>query len=167
MAWTRKHWFWLIGGVLAFGILVLFALAGAGVYFVSKHISTSRSTSADAIQTFDQARAKFKDAKPLIEFDSLERPQPSRRIAELPTSTVRPETLWVLAWNPGEERVVKVSVPFWLLRLGKKKIDVTSGDRTFDLERLDLDVEELERIGPVLLIDARSPSGERVLIWTQ
>ena len=37
----------------------------------------------------------------------------------------------------------------------------------FDFERMELDVNELERVGPVLLFEHRSNAGERVLIWTQ
>jgi hypothetical protein len=37
----------------------------------------------------------------------------------------------------------------------------------FDIERLQLDVNELHRVGPVLLFDFKSTNGERVLIWTQ
>jgi hypothetical protein len=61
---------------------------------------------------------------------------------------------------------VKISLPFWLLRMGRRKIDVGK-DAGFDLDRLNLDVNELERIGSMLVFEHRAPSGERVLIWTQ
>lgn len=166
MAPSKKTWIWIIVGVFGAGVLLLFVVAGMGVYFVTKHVSTAHSTGSDALQSFERARAVFKDQKPLIEIDSYERPQATRRISEMPTSPTKPEYLWVLAWDPNDERIVKVSLPFWILKLGKRKLDV-SGDRGFDLERLNLDVYELERIGPALVLDARSPSGERVLVWTQ
>jgi len=34
-------------------------------------------------------------------------------------------------------------------------------------EGVKLDVKELERVGPLLLLDLRSRGGQRVLIWTQ
>jgi hypothetical protein len=52
-----------------------------------------------------------------------------------------------------------------MLRLGRQKIDIASG--AFDFERMQLDVNELERVGPVLLFDVHEGSGKRVLIWTQ
>lgn len=167
MAPSKKTWIWIIVGVFGAGVLLLFVVAGMGVYFVTRHVSTSHSTGSDALQSFERARAGFKDQKPLIEIDSYDRPQATRRVAEMPTSAIKPESLWVLAWDPTDERIVKVSLPFWILKLGKRKLDVTGGDRGFDLERLNLDVYELERIGPALVLDARSPSGERVLVWTQ
>jgi hypothetical protein len=73
----------------------------------------------------------------------------------------------VLAWNADDGKLVKLSVPFWLLKFGRRKVDVNSRDSGFDLDRLHLDINELERIGPTLILDLRKPSGERVLVWTQ
>ena len=87
-------------------------------------------------------------------------------IADLPTSTTKPQYLWVLVFDYRDERLVKISLPFWLLRMGRRKIDF-GNDQGFDLDRLNLDVKELERIGPAMVLDHRATSGERVLIWTQ
>jgi hypothetical protein len=164
---TKKTWIWIIVGGIAVCGLGLVALAGAGIYFATKHVSTARTSATAAADTFDVARARFKNVRPLIEIDADDRPRVARNTRDLPTGTVKPEHLWVLAWDPDEERVVKVSVPFWLLRLGRRKLDVMSGERRLDLDRLELDVAELERIGPALVLDLRAPSGERVLLWTQ
>ncbi len=166
---SKKTWIWIIVAVIGLGLSCLFIVAGAGVYFVSHHISAKRSTSGEALDQFEQAHAMFKDKKPLIEVDDLEHTRAVRPLEDLPTSSVRPEQMWILAWNPNEEptRIVKVSVPFWLMRLGRRKFDVINGDPGFDFDRLHIDVNELERIGPALVMDYRRPSGERVLIWTQ
>ena len=58
-------------------------------------------------------------------------------------------------------------MPLWVLRLGRRKIDILKSSRGFNFESLNLDIAELERIGPALVLDYRTPSGERVLIWTQ
>ncbi len=50
--------------------------------------------------------------------------------------------------------------------MGRRKINIDSGSG-FDLDRLDLDVKELERVGPLLLFDYRAAAGERVLVWTR
>ena len=166
---SKKTWLWVILGVVGVCMLGLFVLAGAGMYFVSRHISAVKSTAADALDQFDRARAPFKGQHPLIEVDEFERDHTTRPLQDLPTSSTRPQEMWILAWNPNEEpqRVVKVSVPFWILRLGRRKFDVMSGERAFDVSRLRLDVNELERIGPVLVLDYRRSSGERVMIWTK
>lgn len=164
---SAKTWIWIIVGFLGMCVLALFAIAGAGVYFVSQHVNLTRTTSAEALRRFDDARSAFKGHAPLIEMDSFGRPRETRSPQTMPTSPVRPTDLVVLAWDPEKERTVRVALPFWLLRLGKQKVDVLQGDRNFDIERLHLDVGELERIGPTFILDYRTPNGERVLVWTQ
>jgi hypothetical protein len=162
-----RKWIWIF--VIFFGLCVvaLMAVAGAGVYFVASHIDMESSTTSDAGRSFDAIKAGFKEQKPLFEIDTQERAKAARPLAEIPTAAVKPKYLWIQAWDPDEERLVKISVPFWLLRLGKRKVDFAHGGDGFDLDRLNIDVQELERIGPVIVVDFRSPSGERVLLWTQ
>jgi hypothetical protein len=164
---SAKTWIWIIVGVVGVCLLSLFAVAGAGVYFVSQHINAERTSSADAVRAFDAARGTFQGAIPLLELDGFERVHAVRPLGDLPTAGTKPDALWVLAWNPDRERLVKVSVPFWILRLGRKKIDVATGESSFAIDRLNLDVPELERIGPALVLDYRMPNGERVLVWTR
>jgi hypothetical protein len=164
---SAKTWLWILVGIIGVCLLGLFALAGAGVYFVSRHVGSERTTSADALRSFDERRAAFKDAHPLIEFDSMDQPHASRSLSEMPTSATRPTDLRILVWEPNDERLVKISLPFWMLRLGRRKLNFVSQDRNLDLDRLNLDVPELERVGPQLVVDYRAPSGERVLVWTQ
>jgi hypothetical protein len=163
---TKKTWIWIIVSFFAACVIGLVVLAGAGVYYARRHISTSPATAAQALETFDKARAQFKDQQPLIELDSYERPRVTRRTTELPTAKTKPEHLWVLVYNPEEDRVVKISLPFWLLRLDGD-LDLRGGNRRIDLDELSLRVDELERIGPMLVLDTRGSSGERVLVWTQ
>ena len=166
---SKKTWIWIIVGVFGGCILALFVVAGAGLYFVSHHISATHSSGADALDQFDRARAAFKNQPPLVELDEFDRPRITRPLSELPTSPTPPDQLWILAWNPNDEppRVVKVSVPFWLMRLGRHKFGVVNGDPGVDFDQMHLDINELARIGPVLVLDMRRASGERVMIWTQ
>jgi hypothetical protein len=164
---TKKTWILVILGLIGACVVALVAVAGAGVYFVTRHIHTQRAQTSDAMTSLDKARARFKDQRPLIEVDAMGRPSVSTPLAELPAGSTQPNDLVVLAWNPEDERVVTVTMPFWLLRLGHRKIDLMNGDKDFDLDRLNLDVDQLQRIGPRLVFDWRRPTGERVLIWTQ
>jgi hypothetical protein len=162
-----RKWLWIAVIFFSLCVVALMAVAGAGVYFVASHIDLESSTTTDASRSFDTVKAAFKEQKPLFEIDSQERAKAARPLAEIPTATVKPRHLWIQAWDPDEERLVKISVPFWLLRLGKRKVDLMHDGDGFDLDRLNIDVRELERIGPAIVIDFRSPSGERVLLWTQ
>jgi hypothetical protein len=162
-----KTWLWIILGFVGACVLGMVMLAGAGVYFVSHHIAVRPSNEAAAVRTFDEARAMFKNRQPVLELDEFERPHETRPLSELPTSSTRPENLIVLAWNPREGRLARVALPFWILRLGRRKIGVGDAQGGFDFDRLQLDVGELERIGPALVLDYTTNRGERVLIWTQ
>ncbi len=163
---TAKTWLWIIVGFIGICVLGLVAIAGAGVYFVSHHISVQKTSSSQALRVLDSTRARF-NTKPLIEIDAFDRPREGRPVADLPTSNATPRSLYVLAWNPDEDKLARVSVPFWVLSLGRHKIDILKSSRGFNFESLNLDIPELERIGPALVLDYRTPSGERVLIWTQ
>ena len=161
----RRTWLWILVGVLGFGLGCVIAMAGFGMYFVSNHVKAGPSTATDAFRAFDDARALFKDAKPIFDLDDRERPRQLRQLSDLPTSPTKAENVWILAWDPDRERLVKVSLPFWVLKLGRQKIDVMNGG--FDFERMQLDVNELQRVGPVLLFEHRTLSGNRVMVWTK
>lgn len=165
MAPSKRTWLWIVLAALGLCVIFVIAIAGVGLYFVSSHVSTKTSTTAEAFSAFDTARAPFKDLPPVYEVDDRERVKQLRKIAELPDGKTRANQMQVLVWDAEHERLVKVSVPFWVLRMGHQKIDIANSP--FELERLQLDVNELERVGPLLLLDLRSRGGQRVLIWTQ
>jgi hypothetical protein len=162
-----QTWVWVIIGIAAAFVLGMVALAGAGVYFFSQHVQTRTETATTATQEFEDMRARFKGQAPLVRLDSVDRPLIDRRIEDLPASATKPTDMYILAWDPDKDHVVRLSLPFWILRLGRRKMNFTTGDRDFDLERLNLNVDQLERVGPILVLDATTPSGQRVLIWTK
>jgi hypothetical protein len=165
MAPTRRTWLWVLAAVLGLGVVFIIAMAGFGVYFVSNNVRAGQATASDAFKQFDEARAPFGDQPAVFELDERERPKQLREFSSMPTGEKKAETMWILVWDPDRERIVRVSMPFWVLRLGRQKIDIAEGG--FDFQSLQLDVAELERVGPVLLFDLRRSAGERVLVWTQ
>ena len=161
----RRTWLWILVAVFGLGVVCVIAIAGFGMYFVSTHVSTKALSPAEAFKAFDQAKAPFKDQAPLYEMDDRERIKALRQLSDLPAARQPAENMYVLVWSPDNERLVKLSLPFWVLRLGRQKIDV--GTDVFDVKRLDLDIKQLERAGQVLVLDHRDRTGQRVLIWTQ
>ena len=75
----------------------------------------------------------------------------------------------MIAFDADDERIVRMSLPFWLLRLrlGDGSPTVTVDGSRFDLEELKLTVEDLERYGPTLIVDHQEPGRDRVLVWSQ
>ena len=165
MAGKRRVWLWILLTVVGLCVIAVVAVAGFGMYFVRNHFHSGTATPTQAFKAFDAAGARFKDVRPIYEVDERRHPREVRKLSELPTSPEKAEFMWVLVWDPDHQKLVKMSVPFWMLKLGKQKIDIADG--RFDFERLQLDVTELQRVGPVLLLEYKSLSGERVLVWTQ
>jgi hypothetical protein len=164
---SRKTWVWVFVGLTVAAVAGLVAVAAAGVYFVTRHISTEETTGAEAIRAFDTVRVTFKGERPLYELDAAEQPRVTRPLQSLPTSTDAPRHLRILAWDPDEQRLIRVALPFWMLRVGKQTLHISPQDAALDLSRLGLDIAELERIGPALVYDMRHEDGARVLLWTQ
>jgi hypothetical protein len=165
MALKKTTWLWIVAAIIGLGVVFMMVVAGFGFYYVTKHVKAGPSTGAAALESFADARTPFKETKAIFELDDREELRMNRPLSELPTSSEQAKMLWIMAWDSDRERMVKMSMPFWVLRLGRQKVDITSGG--FNFERLELDVAQLERVGPVLLIDLRRPNGDLVLAWTK
>lgn len=171
MAGKVRTWIWIVAGIVVLGILGVIALAAAGFYFFSQHFDTRAASPAAASREFDEIRSRFEGRKPLIELDDRGRLLRTNPDVPVEGHVQPPRMLHVLAFEPdsrrGEGRIVAVQIPFWVLRFrsGNARIDL-NGQR-MDLEDLKLTVEDLERLGPALIVDHTAPSGERVLVWSQ
>ena len=72
-----------------------------------------------------------------------------------------------MAFDPDDGRIVRLKIPFWLLRLKTHGSNINFNGRRMDLEDLKLSVEDLERFGPTLIVDHTGIDGKRVLVWSQ
>jgi len=167
-----RTWLWIIVGVAGVLFLCVVGVVGAGYYFFKTHIQQATVTNAVATDTFNQALARFKDQTPLIHADDNGHVDISARIDALPTSPVKPTDLYVLALErdrgENDRPLVRVSLPFWLLKLGRRKMQLGGGqDIDADLERLNITADDLERIGPRLILNYTRSDGTRVIVWTQ
>jgi hypothetical protein len=167
MAVKVRTWVWVIVAIVIIGILCVIAMAGIGFYFFSQHFNTKVATAASAGQEFEQAKAQFTGQTPLIELDDRGRFLRSNPDRPARASERTPSQIYVLAFDPDDERIVRVTIPFWLLRFKSRgaRIDLNGG--RLDLEDLKLTVEDLERFGPTLIVDHKTSDGERVLVWSQ
>ena len=79
----------------------------------------------------------------------------------------RPQTLNIMAFDPHDGKVIRMALPFWILRLksGGSRFDI--GRSNVDLARMRITVEDLERYGPILILDQKDTDGSRVLVWSQ
>ena len=167
MAGKVKTWVWVLVGIAVIGVLGVVAMAGVGLYFFSQHINTSTASVAKASRDFEQVKAGFSGQKPLIELDDRGRYLRSHTDRKPPANPKPPESINVMAFDPQDGRIVRVNIPFWLVRMKMRGATIDFNGNHMNLEDLKLTVEDLERFGPTLIVDHRNHSGERVLVWSQ
>jgi hypothetical protein len=159
-----KTWVWVVIGIVVAGILGIVAMAAAGLWFVRSHVDIRSITVSAATSDFDGVRSRFTGQKPLIELDDHD--NFVRANTDRPAGTQRPATLNIMAFDPDDEKIVRMDIPFWLLRLKSGGSHFSVGS-DIDLAKLRLTVEDLEKYGPTLIVDHKDRKGSRVLVWTQ
>src|SRR5262249_32842539 len=142
-------------------------VVGSAAFWFRRHINAQPMSAESASAEFQSARARFAGQQPLIELAQHERP-----IVHMRTPKNAPElqSLRVLAYDPREGKLVRVSLPFWLLRLApaSRHMRLGTAEMDFDSDRLHLTMDDIERAGPGLLLDTESPGdGVLVLVWTE
>jgi hypothetical protein len=167
MAGRVKTWVWVVVGVIVTGILGIIAMAGIGIYFFSQHINTRTETAAGASRDFEQISTRFSDQKPLIELDERGHYLRSNTDRKASPGAKTPDSLHVMAFEPKDGRIVRVEIPFWLLRMKLRGSSIDFNGNRMELEDLKLSVEDLERYGPSLIVDHHAPTGQRVIVWSQ
>jgi hypothetical protein len=83
----------------------------------------------------------------------------------------RPSHLNLLAWDPGDREMVRVSIPLWLLENVQGDVDWDDFDGDHhDGERWrrrtrGLRWEDIARSAPGILLEVTEDEGDRVLVW--
>jgi hypothetical protein len=167
---NRKTWISvLIAAVIIVGMLAAAAVGGTA-FFIYRHVQTQFTPSENAEQRFHEARARFSDQRPLIEVRrDDDRPVVHREMIPTSGRGTKLETLRVLAYDTRAGKLVNVSIPFWLLRLAPNNQFSILEDHgiDFDSDRVHLNVEDLERRGPGLILDQADRRGSLVLVWAE
>lgn len=162
-----RNWILIIFAIIGVIVVCIVALAGVGIYAVTRNFKSQPATATSAVKTFEQARADLGGQQALLTLEDIDNPSTiQKKIDGLPVSKTLATTMEILVWAPNNERTVRITLPFWLLKFGRKKIDISGAD-SFDFNRLQIDINQLERIGPKLIVDLERPGGERVLVWTK
>ncbi len=160
---------WIALGACGFLVIAGAAFVGLMIFVTVRHLEIRPATTASAEQEYNQLRDRFAGRPPLIEID---RDDPGKVRVHRPAeqqSSGNVTTLHIFAWDRRESKVVKLDLPFWLLRL---KPHSSFGQWRWNGEEMNLDnlqitVEDLERYGPGLVLDFEGHRGERVLIWSE
>lgn len=158
----------MVASVIIVGILAV-AVVGGTAYFFYRHINAQFTPREGAEQQFAAARARFTGQTPLIEMRRGDDPIVHRELVEKAESGGKIETLRILAYDPDDRKLVRVSIPFWLIRLmpGKHFSFLNDNGIDIDSERVHLNAADLERLGPSLILDEQDRRGGYVIVWTE
>jgi hypothetical protein len=163
----RRNWPWILFGIGVVIVVIGIAAIVATTAWVQQNLTVQESNEVDAEREFDAVRERFAGRPPLLE---LRDGRPAYTGGKPPEPQAQPgsvDRLNVLVWDPGDRRLASFAVPFWFLRLKSGPIEFSSYASGMDEEGVDLRPEDIEKFGPGIIIDTASPSGERVLVWTQ
>jgi hypothetical protein len=168
---TKKLPTWasiLIAAVIIVGILAVAAVGGAA-FFIYRHVDTTFTPSENAQAEFTQARARFEGRQALIEVKHGDEPIIHRELVRNTAERQKIEALRVLAYDQHAGKLVRVSIPYWLLRMAPSKHLSFLDDNGIDVDsdRVRLTLDDLERMGPGLIIDTKDRRGSQVLVWTE
>jgi len=164
----KTSWPVIILGISTFLLVVGVGLVAVVGYVIYQQFAfqAKSATEISADEEFAQVVAKFEGQRPYLVIKDGQ-PVVSDAPATAPGKPV--EALHIIVWDPDEQKVVKLNMPFWLLRMTKgQPIRISSNDDPgSDAVKLKITAEDLERRGPGLILDHKEATGERVLVWAQ
>ncbi len=165
---ATRRWLPVLLGIVLVLCVGLAALVGSCAYLVRQQVQVSEQSSMD---DYERAAAavleRFDGVPPLIE-DGVGGPSLSQKaLAQRRQRTGSPaiRDLHVLVFSTKEGKLVRLTLPFWLLRMapdGRMDIDVDN----VDLDKVRLSIEDVESAGPGPLY-VRKRGSSRVLVWTE
>ncbi|MEO7157445.1 MAG: hypothetical protein ABI039_07795 [Vicinamibacterales bacterium] len=162
----KRRWIPIVLGVL---LLLFVVAAGALVFTISwfrQNMAVTQSTEAAAVSQFDEVLKRFPGQQPLIQLvDNHPQYVPER--ATRAWSSTPLTTLHVVAFDRDEGKVVTFALPFWILRMKSGPIRISAYQQGWDDRGVSFRVEDIEKHGPGIIIDASEPGEGRVLIWAE
>lgn len=165
---ASRRWIPIALGCLLVCLAGVGALVGSCAYLVRQQVHVQeRSSERDYEREAAAVLSRFEGVPALVE-DSASGPSISRQALARRRERRPPgralTSLHVLVFARKERKLVRLTLPFWLLRMapdGKMDINVDN----VDLDKVRLSIEDLESAGPGPLF-LRKNDESRVLVWT-
>jgi hypothetical protein len=162
----RRTWLWIIGGVfLFFGVVAVGGIMLA-VSLFRENMTVNDSSESDAMQQFEAVRARYPGQQPLIQLVDG-RPQLVGEAASQGSPSTSLTAVHVMAFDTDEGKVVTFSLPFWLLRMKSGPIRISAYQQGWDDRGVSFRVEDIEKRGPGIIVDATERNEGRVLVWAE
>jgi hypothetical protein len=161
---TAKKWLPIIVGVVIFVVLVGAGLIAGLVYVVTRNVNVQQLSTSGGQEAFDAIAARFAGQRPFIEIPESGDAVVHHELETHDTGSV--STLCVCAWAPRSRKLVRVNLPFWVLRLGShRSVELHAGES--GALTLDVTADQIDRRGPGLVLNQSRPGGEHILVWTE
>jgi hypothetical protein len=132
---------------------------------VFQAVTIEHAEPSEARHRLARARTRLPPGAPLLTLDEagtvVRREKPG---AAGPTPARR---LSVLAYHAATRRLAAAEVPLWFLKLKGPAAQLALRNTGVDLEQLGIAPGDLERYGPVLVIDWTRVTGDWLLVWTE
>jgi hypothetical protein len=163
---TKRGCLWAALGGSVLIVMVGAAVVGGTAWLVyqSSSIKSSPSTPERAAEELETVRSRFAGQAPLIAIDDHGQATIVPRTRAGDTALA---ALHVLAFDPDERRLKRVTLPFWVLRMSPGSAELKIGDDTLRLHGQRVTIADVEKAGPGLLVDHVDGEGQRVLVWTE
>jgi hypothetical protein len=164
---SKRGCLWAAAGGCLLLVIVGAALVVGGGWLAYQNLSlqTEQVTEANAEVEFEQLRERFAGQQPLVVIDEhgAGRVVPRESRASAPIEWVH-----LVAYDPGDGKVTRMRMPFWLLRLAPGQGDIKFGNEgEVDLPNVQLTMQDVEAAGPGLILDHTDARGQQVLIWAE
>lgn len=160
---TRRRWIPILAGIVVLLAFVCIGVVVAIVAVVRQAVDVQTVAVVDADREFEKVRTRFPAREPLLRVGA----DGEAHLTGTPGNGGSIERLCFLAWDAGEGRLARFSLPFWLVRMQWSSLDLGSYTSDFQNRHVDLTAEDIERYGPGIILDHVGPSGDRVLFWAQ
>lgn len=164
---AKRRWPYIVLGVAVLLVFVGIGAIIASIAWFQENMQVEDSTDRDAQTEFDSVRQKFGGREPLLELHNGVPRYTKARESSRATPAEPLSRLNILVWDPDDERLARIALPFWLLRMKSDPIQFSAYASGLDEEGVELRPEDIEQYGPGIILDTRTPSGERVLLWAQ
>jgi hypothetical protein len=166
MSPNAKKWLYIALGVFVTLIFLGIGAIYATVTYVQNHFEVAQhSSEEDVARAFDDVRKRFGDKPALMEWKD-DRPLVNEAVMKASTSQTALTTLHLLAYNDDDGNLVRMDIPFWLLRLKKGPINLGASRNGWS-DRMRITVEDLERYGPGIILEASPRDRGRALLWAE
>jgi hypothetical protein len=160
-----RRWAPIVFGVAVFVVFVGISAVVVSVSWFRDHLRIEAASGSGADAAFEEVRQRFATRAPLLEMHGTGEARRNAPARDAPRTSL--STLHVLAWDAEEEKLARIDIPFWFLRLKETPIRFGTYASGLDALNISLTAAEIERYGPGVIVDISREGRDRALLWVE